>query len=109
MAAASWYELPDGSRSRHDERALRALADGIADGDPVVLDALPAPDLSGQWADRTSGPALYRDACDTAGLVESGGEYASFDAICDAYESAFASAVCDEVSRRVRYQLAPID
>lgn len=108
--AAGWYELPDGSRSRYDAAALRAILDGMAEGDPAVLDTLPAPDLSGQWADSLTGPQLAADAVLAAGIDvgqgidESDGWTAD---ICDAYESAYVEAVEAEVSRRIRYQLRP--
>ena len=116
-AAAGWVELPDGSPG-----ALRAILDGIADGDPAVLDTLPSPDLSGQWADSLTGPMLTADALTAAGLVHPGdtvsrpyghapGACETCDAwdapgdIADAYETAYSEAVESEVSRRVRYQL----
>lgn len=36
---------------------LGKLIRGIADGDPQILDSIPQPDLSGQWADR---PTLHQ-------------------------------------------------
>lgn len=99
-AAASWCF--DGNTTRE---TYAAVLKGIEAGDPEVLDTLPAADLSGEWADTLNGPALYRDACESAGLVESDGAYQSFDEICDAYESAFSTAVMDELTRAARYQL----
>ena len=45
-AAGSW--LLDGNSS---EEAARRLLQGIEDGDPEILDALPSAPLSGEWAD----------------------------------------------------------
>lgn len=44
--AASWFF--DGNTS--DDAYRRVLA-GITEGDPKVLDSLPTPNLSGEWAD----------------------------------------------------------
>ena len=61
-AAASWTYYGNTPRDWY-ARTLR----GIEDGDPAVLDALPAPDLSGQYADTTTGPSLTLDALEAAG------------------------------------------
>ncbi len=50
-AAASW--VFDGNTTT--EEYARVLF-GIEDGDPEVLDALPSPDLSGQWAGASTPP-----------------------------------------------------
>jgi len=112
LAAASWYELPDGSH------ALRRIIDGIESGDPIVLDTFPSPDLSGQWADSLTGPALVCEALQAADAPHDGMPYghapgacATCDAwdatgdICDAYETAYSDAVESDIGRRARYQL----
>lgn len=93
--AAGWYNIDTAP-------AAQAILRGIADGDPAVLDTLPHADLSGEWSDTLTGPALYRDACDAAGLVEADGAYASFDGICDAYENAFATAAESAIAAAAR-------
>lgn len=102
--AASW--VIDG---RTPAATARRILLGIDDGDPAVLDTLPAPDLSGQWADSLTGPELTADALTAARLVHDGDTYArpyghapgacpvcdAWDApgdIADAYESAFTMA-----------------
>lgn len=46
VAAGSW--VFDGRNSTED---YARIGKGIEDGDPEILDALPQPDLSGEWAD----------------------------------------------------------
>ena len=120
--AASWVEIPDAATAR-------AILAGMEDGDPAILDFLPSPDLSGQWAGMMTGPELVHDAWDhgawnariDAGDHLTGPAYADWHAqhvawydaqdletlgfsdICDAYETAFSDAAEDEVSRRARY------
>jgi hypothetical protein len=120
QAAASWYF--DGNTST--ETYARTLR-GIEDGDPVTLDTLPAADLSGQWADTTTGPSLTADAIRAAGLTHADGNddpapyghapgtcpacdwYDASGEIADAYESAFNDAVTDTIETACRRQLAP--
>jgi hypothetical protein len=107
--AAGWYG--DGNTS---PETWRAVLEGIESGDPVILDTLPQPDLSGQWADGLTGPQLVQDAILSA--VDTDEDEAAdaileryddaFTDICDAYEAAFSSAAEDEIARMARYQLA---
>lgn len=115
-AAEWWLQDTVGGRARGGtdwrssaEANARTILRGIDDGDPAVLDTLPASDLSGQWADSLTGPELTADALTAAGLVHDGDTYArpyghapgacpacdAWDApgdIADAYESAFTMA-----------------
>lgn len=85
MNAASWVELdgPEGC-----QKVLRALEDG----DPEVYNWLPAPDLSGQWADEYTPDRL---ATDVGWLPEDGthNNYDWLSELCNAYETAFSDAV----------------
>lgn len=105
--AASWVL---GTHSTDTE--CRRVLDGLDDGDPEILDLLPAPDLSGQWADTLTGPDLVNDAADYAGFETDddgtplGVTDDFFTAVCDAYEYAYTEAVEAEVYRVARYMLA---
>lgn len=105
--AVSWFDWMGGwSGPDPEKRAARAILAGIEDGDPAVLDTLPAADLSGQWADTLTGPQLVADAWIEAGITDwrslTGEHDAAFTDICDAYETAFSQAVEDEIARAAR-------
>lgn len=99
-AAAWWYQDALGGRASGDvsERAGMILA-GIEDGDPVVMDALPAADLSGEWADGDTAESVYAETADTdwpewdtlAGDVQT--------ELADAWSSAFDAAAMSAVER----------
>lgn len=101
--AAGWWaqDTIGGRLSRATTAAdnARRILRGIADGDPAVLDTLPAADLSGQWADTLTGPSLTADALRAAGLPEPSDDALTaeraelFTEVCDAYETAFSDAV----------------
>lgn len=84
--AADW--LIDGNT---DDPAgvLERYIRGLDEGDPAVMDYLPWPDLSGEWAD---GMTAYRLALecglDDADLDPDTLAYA-YEAMCDAYEDGF--------------------
>jgi hypothetical protein len=111
--AASW--VFDGNTS--DETYARILA-GLDDGDPEILDSLPAPDLSGQWADSLTGPRLIVDALDAAGHSRETVHASTYGYcreseewgadICDAYENAFSDAVSDAVETAARAHVAAV-
>ena len=87
------------------------MADGMGAARGAAIEGLerPEPDLSGEWADRTTGPELAKGALDYADYAHSrqceqaghGGEKCEycraldtgFNDICDAYEAAFDAAV----------------
>lgn len=113
--AAGWFEMDTfgGHVTRGASEAARRVIAGIENGDPTVLNALPTADLSGQWADRMTGPGLVADALDEAGLNEGTNPTAYrkaadnwFTSICDAYETAFDLAVQDEVLRTAKLTIA---
>lgn len=64
------------------------MIQGLDDGDPIVLDNLPAPDLSGEWADGYTPMIL---ANQTGVSLDNYGDW--IDALCDAYENGFSEAV----------------
>lgn len=90
--AASWH-LPFASA----DVARRVLA-GIDDGDPEVLDGLPSPDLSGQFADGYTVSELLADA----GLAGIGEASELATSLADDYESAFSLAVEDTLAVAAR-------
>jgi hypothetical protein len=90
-AAATWVEVPD------EETARKILA-GFSEGDPEVLDALPAPRLGGEYADDpTWSDVLREEGCDDSddGRPE----------LFDAYAWAFSCASEREVIRACRAML----
>lgn len=94
-AVASW--VFDGNTDRATyERFLQ----GLEDGDPETLDRLPSAPLSGEWADGPTPTSLLRDLgiepyTDDADALQ--------DAICDAFEEAYDTAMYEEVERVARY------
>lgn len=98
--AAEWVlqDTIGGRAPAHSTReAAERLLTGIRDGDPMVLDTLPHPDLSGQQADGYTPRQLLAD-CDGNdgdasfhdGLVQD---------LCDNYEAAFELACQDAIER----------
>jgi len=87
-AAASWIEI------RSDEEA-RHLLNGIMDGDPEVLDNLPSPDFSGEWADSQK----WSDAWAEALGIDA--EWAMHNHetewLYDRYNEKFSEGVSDEI------------
>lgn len=101
LAAAGWYF--DGNTS---EDTCRRVLQGIDDGDPAILDTLPRPDLSGQWADGINGPELYSETCEHAELDPDDQFDSLFDEICTEYEHGFQQASQDEILRVAQLQTA---
>lgn len=92
-AAGSW--VVDGNTS---EEALRRLLEGLDEGDPEVLDSLPAGPLSGEFADGL----LPRDLLASLEVEE---DDEAADDILRAYEDAWSSAVQEEAERSARAML----
>lgn len=89
-AAGSW--LLDGNST---EDAARRLLDGIEDGDPAIMDALPCLPFSGEWADGL----LSRDLLAEYDLDE---EHDAADDVLRAFENAYLRGVVDEAVRSAR-------
>lgn len=99
--SAEWFlqETIGGHSSGSDEATARSLLKGIEDGDPGVLDALPAPDLSGQWADGYLPQHLAEDCgLDDQQDIDEWSRLEILRDLCDAYEDAFHEAVIATVS-----------
>ncbi|MEW9530629.1 hypothetical protein [Microbispora sp. NPDC049125] len=105
--AASWWQQDAlGGRATGDTRtAARRILKGIEDGDPQILDELPAADLSGQWADGTTEQSLYDDAKQPEWPTYHDLDDDSSE-IGDAYRDAYDQAVVDEVTRYCRDELS---
>ena len=115
--AADWWEqdaIGGRSRAGTEQETARRVLQGIEDGDPEILDSLPAPDLSGEWVDTLTGAQLVEDAVAHAwGISQDelrnqrpenlGGEWA--DEICAAYETAFTDAAQDAVAEHCKRAL----
>jgi hypothetical protein len=90
LAAASW--VFDGNT---DTATYRRVAQGLADGDPEILDALPYPDLSGQWSDTPSSRDVLAELAADLGTIHPDDS----DDILNAYEDAWVTAAHGEIER----------
>lgn len=90
LAAGSW--IIDGNTSTD---TARAILRGIEDGDPAVLDQLPASPLSGEWADGL----LPRDVLTWYDRDEDADDA---DDILTAYEDGYSAGVLEKVERSAR-------
>jgi hypothetical protein len=91
IAAASW--VFDGNTS---PATYRRYAEGIADGDPEVLDSLREPNFSGEYADDYSSSDLMFDL----GIEDAETEYQ--DECADAWLQAASASFWAEVERIAR-------
>lgn len=98
-AAASW--VFDGNTT---DAAYRRVLRGLDIGDPEVLDQLPGPDLSGQFADTLTGPQLTAEALEAAGVDEED-DSDNLTILCDIFEAEFYIGRDDELLRVARYHL----
>lgn len=97
-AVAWWAQDTIGGRVTADVAwAARRVIDGIEDGDPEILDSLPAADLSGEMADGPTVRGLYEDHAG-ASLPEWGElpEWAGPE-IGDAYETIFSETAESDI------------
>lgn len=99
-AAAWWEQDAIGGRATSGERDRAELTlKGIEDGDPAVMDSLPFPNLSGQWADDPTPQTLMAELdCEVEPEEE--------PEICEAWEVAASDAVLDSVERMCRELLS---
>jgi hypothetical protein len=77
----------------------RRLLEGIEEGDPEIMDALPSSPLSGEWADGV----LPRDVLGWYDLDE---DHVAADDVLSAFEAGFSRGVADEVVRSATALLA---
>jgi hypothetical protein len=105
-AAAWWAQETVGGRASGDVRATaRRVLAGIDDGDPMVLDSLPALDLSGQHADTPNDADVYRQAAPGHAPDWGALDAAHRDEAIEAYRSAHDTAVMDAVAGHCRTAL----
>jgi hypothetical protein len=105
-AAAWWVQDALGDRASGDVRATaRRVLAGIDDGDPMVLDSLPALDLSGQHADTPNDADVYRQAAPDHAPDWRALDAAHRDEAIEAYHSAHDTAVIDAVAAHCRTAL----
>jgi hypothetical protein len=101
-AADWWQQDAIGGRASGDTRGVaRRVLEGLADGDPEIVDGLPSADLSGQWAD---GPTV-RSLLDDHGLAGLDPASEIGQEIGDAYETAFNDACHAAIERYCRAAL----
>jgi hypothetical protein len=109
-AAAWWAQDTLGGRAGGDVRATaRRVLAGIDDGDPQILDSLPALDLSGQHADTPSEADVYRQAAPDHVPDWQALDTANRDEVIEAYRSAHDTAVIDAVAGHCRTALGTDD
>lgn len=94
VAAASW--IIDGNTT-DPIAVLGKLIRGIADGDPEILDSLPAPDLSGQWADKPTLHQILKQ--EFTFYPEDPGVVGAWEEYGDAYDNGFNDGVHKEILR----------
>ena len=93
-SAGSW--LLNGNSTTND---ARRLLQGIEDGDPEIMDELPAAPLSGEWADSL----LPRDVL---GWYEINDDDDVADDVLSAFELGYSRGVMDEVIRSAQAIIA---
>lgn len=101
--AAAWWEQDaiGGRATSPEDREHAALTlQGIEDGDPMVMDSLPYPNLSGEWAgDPTPRTLMAELGCEDVTPEEESD-------LCDAWSEAASEASIGEVERMCREFLA---
>lgn len=120
--AAAVLGTVEGKRAADDFRidagldnsaACVRIRDGLDECDPEVMDYLPRPDFSMQWAEGDTVPAMIERAGITLSAWKSDGGYVGTDevadTVADAYESAFADAVSIALECYCRDFLASIE
>ncbi len=113
--AADWWaqDTVGGRATGNTAATARAVLAGIDDGDPAVLDALPACDLSGQWADTPTEADLYASLYTESAPPDAPG-WDDLDAprreeVIEAYRDGFDTAAGERVAEHCRTALPDSD
>lgn len=103
--AADWWEQDAiGGRATRSERECAELTlRGLDDGDPLVLDSLPCPNLSGEWAGDPTPRSLAEELGFNPDGYNDGPEILSD--LCDAWQDAASDAVVSAVESHCRSYL----
>ena len=99
--AAGWWIQDALTNNRFASEIAHNTLQGLEDGDPMTLDSIPYPDLSGQWADTPNGGSIFAEIVDMANLgdeefddLSDGAE----DDCLDEYEASFNTACQDAIT-----------
>ena len=109
--AAEWWEQDAiGGRASGDPAATaRIILDGLASGDPAIMEALPRPDLSGEMADAPTPRWLFETVTGADAHAEATWNQDAYQAtledLCTAWEDGAADAVQRAVERQCRAAL----
>ena len=98
-AAAWWEQDAIGGRVTRPgqaEETARLTLRGLEDGDPAVCDAIPYPNLSGEWAGDPTPASLYEELGVDAEDDTDDGE------LCQVWEGAASQAVVHAIERACR-------
>lgn len=107
--AAGWWlqDAPYGGRNTQGAGAAiaaRGILKGIEDGDPAVLDELPAASLGGTWADEPTADDVFLRI--TGWKAEKfDGNFLSTSEVVDSYADAFSQAAQDEIVRVLKMHM----
>jgi hypothetical protein len=106
---AEWIAMDSfgGRATRGENETARRIIQMIDDGDPEIYNTFPMyPDLSGEWANESSGPQMLDFLLGQADLELADDEKGDlFTEILDEYEMAFTTACEDKLYRMAKYQV----
>jgi hypothetical protein len=102
--AAEWFIQETFTKSNQARQNAERLIEGINEVDPMVMDALPVCDLSGEWADSMTPERLW---VEVAGREWDDDSDSSDDLneLVDRYSEAFDDAVIDTVTAAAKREL----
>jgi hypothetical protein len=111
-AAEWWWQDNVTNQPASAANPVARIKELLDEGDPLLFDSLPAPDLSGQWADGWTPDSLFR-YCFDRGRDPNPYHYQEEEQLqqelCDHYEQAFNSAVQDYVDGAAARELEPTE
>lgn len=99
---AEWWVQENLTRGRNARDTAMAVLKGLEDGDPEVIDSLPQPDLSGEWADSPT-PETVAEWC---GIIYDHVEHVDLiQEICNSYDRGFLDAAADVITAACQAEL----